>query len=100
MTDTTPSMNWDLTSYFPVFNGPEMQAFKEELLRDIESIRDRAMALTPLDEDNQADWEAIYLQYEGFIARIRHIYSYVSCLTSADARNEAYATEQAALSPR
>ena len=44
MTNTNPNneMDWDLTSYFPAFNGPEMQQFKESLQKDIASLREQA----------------------------------------------------------
>ena len=37
--NTNNKMNWDLTSYFPKFNGPEMIEFKKHLQNDIESIK-------------------------------------------------------------
>jgi len=53
-------MNWDLTSYFPEFNGPEMKKFKKELKEDIESIRNEASSLFSLDTNNQDEWEKIF----------------------------------------
>ncbi len=39
MADAQPAMkkgvNWDLDSYFPKFNGPEMQKFKDQLKQDL-----------------------------------------------------------------
>ena len=40
-------MTWDLTTYFPSFNGPEMLRFKEEL-RAGRSLRSQLMVLTGL----------------------------------------------------
>ena len=48
---TTNTMDWDLTSYFPEFNGPEMIQFKQQLKDDIKSIKERAGKLSPLDND-------------------------------------------------
>lgn len=98
MTDTTSRMNWDLTPYFPSFDGPEMRQFKDTLAKDIQALRDRAVALEPLAERTQSDWESVLLTYEDIGTRLRHIASYVSCITAADAFNEAYDAEEAALS--
>ena len=34
-------MDWDLTSYFPEFNGPEMLNFKAALRKDLAALRKR-----------------------------------------------------------
>jgi oligoendopeptidase F len=90
-------MNWDLTSYFPEFNGAEMRQFKEELQRDITSLLEKATALPSLNRENQAEWEEIFLGNEDIQKRMSHLGSYVSCLASADSRNEAYRKEEAVL---
>ena len=59
--DTPISMNWDLTSYFPEFNGPEMKEFKKQLRDDIESIKNQASSLPPLDTNNIEQWEKVFL---------------------------------------
>lgn len=90
-------MSWDLTSYFPQFNGPEMKRFKDDLQRDIASLREKAAALEPLNDDNHDAWEGIFTRAEDIMQRMSHLSSYVSCLASSDARNEAYLKEEAAL---
>ena len=95
--DAEQEMNWDLTSYFPAFNGPEMARFKEALERDTKDLLGRAKALPPLAEDNVETWEDVFLRSEDLFTRLRHLGSYVGCLTAADARNEAYLKEEAAL---
>ena len=90
-------MNWDLTSYFPTFGGPEMQQFKQELQQDMAALQERAAAVSSLREDNAGRWEEIFLQHEDILARLSHLASYVGCLSAADARNEDYAREEAAL---
>ena len=42
-------MTWDLTSYFPQFDGPEMRRFKEALRSDVASLREQAAALSSID---------------------------------------------------
>lgn len=97
-TDTTTQMDWDLTPYFPAFNGPEMRRFKETLERDIAALRAEAAGLEPLNKETIKAWETILLRCEDVLSRLWHISSYVGCLAAADARNEAYAQEEAALS--
>lgn len=88
-------MNWDLTSYFPEFNGNEMMAFKERLDQDINSLLEKATALPSLGSENVGAWERVVLQSEEIQARLSHLSSYVSCLGSADSRNEDYRKEEA-----
>jgi len=90
-------MTWDLTSYFPEFNGGEMLQFKEALRQDVEALKQNAVALAPLDNANAPDWEGIFLRHEDLLRRMSHLGSYISCLASSDARNEAYLKEEAAL---
>ena len=90
-------MNWDLTSYFPEFNGPEMNEFKETLRKDITSLREKATVLMPLDTSTEAEWEEIFVENEDIQVRLSHLSSYVGCLAAADSRNEAYLKEESSL---
>jgi len=92
------NMNWDLTSYFPKFNGPEMKKFKKELKEDIESIRNKASSLSSLNTDNQGEWEKIFLDSEDLTMRYSHLRSYIGCLASADSLNEEHLKEEAEMS--
>jgi len=96
--NSTSSMNWDLTSYFPKFNGPEMKKFKKELKKDIESIRNEASSLSSLNSDNQGEWEKIFLDSEDLTMRYSHLRSYIGCLASADSINEEHLREEAEMS--
>lgn len=91
-------MDWDLASYFPAFDGPEMRRFKAELRDDLDALLAEASDMAPLDLDKQEAWERIVLSFEHVVTRLRHLGSYVSCITSADANNEDYAAEEGALS--
>ena len=91
-------MDWDLASYFPAFDGPEMRRFKADLQADLDALLSEASAMAALDHDNQEAWERIVLCFEDAITRLRHLGSYVSCITSADANNEDFAAEEGALS--
>jgi oligoendopeptidase F len=90
-------MNWDLSDYFPAFDGPEYRTFKEKLRQDIDTLTAQAAALPVLDTTSAAGWEAVFLSYEDLSARMSHIGSYIGCLSSTDARNEAYGREDAEL---
>ena len=92
------NMNWDLTSYFPEFNGPEMKNFKKELREDIESARNEASSLSSLDSKNQDEWEKIFLDCEDLTMRYSHLRSYIGCLASADSLNEEHLREEAEMS--
>jgi oligoendopeptidase F len=90
-------MSWDLSSYFPEFNGPEMRRFKDGLARDIASLKNEAAALPALAAENAVNWEQLMLRHEDILRRISHLGSYINCLASSDARNEAYLKEEAEL---
>ena len=90
-------MNWDLTSYFPQFDGAEMRRFKEALRRDIASLKDRAASLLPLNDENASGWEDVLTRNEALTRRMSHLSSYVSCLAASDGRNEDYLKEEATL---
>lgn len=88
-------MTWDLTTYFPTFNGTEMLRFKEDLRDDVSTLQRAAASLPNLHAESAPDWEAILLRHEEILRRMSHLSSYVGCLASSDARNEAYLKEEA-----
>jgi oligoendopeptidase F len=90
-------MTWDLASYFPQFDGPEMLRFKEALRQDIESLKRTSTALPPLRDDNADAWEQVLVRNEDLVRRMSHLSSYIGCLAASDARNEAYLKEEVAL---
>ena len=95
---STDKMNWDLTSYFPVFNGPEMKEFKKKLKEDIGSVKEKASSLSPLDSSNQDEWEKVFLDCEDLTTRYSHLRSYIGCVASADSMNEEHLKEEADMS--
>jgi oligoendopeptidase F len=90
-------MAWDLTSYFPEFNGAEMRQFKQAIRADIAVLQQTAACLPALDAESAPAWEEILLRNEELSRRMSHFGSYIGCLASADARNEAYLKEEAEL---
>jgi oligoendopeptidase F len=97
MAEAAPNgMDWDLSSYFPSFDGPEMRRFKETLRADLVLLRERATTLPPLDAETIGRWAEILTEHEEISTRLSHLNSYISCLAAADTRVEAYLLEQAA----
>ncbi len=96
MSATASGVTWDLSRFFPAFDGPEMQQFKKALADDIASLRQKAGALGPLDAETAAAWEAVVLTGEDLECRLAHFSAYLGCLTAAHAEEEAYARERAA----
>lgn len=91
-------MNWDLTSYFPEFQGAEYKEFKENLSGGIKSLDEKASASEPLCGENLAFWRDVFLETERLISQYSHIRSYVGCLSASDSRREDYLREEAAIS--
>jgi oligoendopeptidase F len=98
MKNKTEGVQWDLTGYFPAFNGPEMLKFKKKLAADILALQKKAAKLAPLSPRTAAHWEKLLLAAEDAETRLGHIASYAGCLESAHADKEEYAAESARLS--
>jgi oligoendopeptidase F len=90
-------MTWDLTSYFSEFNGAEMLQFKQAIRADVAALQQTAASLPVLSSESASAWEDILLRHEDISRRMSHLGSYISCLASSDARNEAYLKEEAEL---
>lgn len=97
MVAETLAMDWDLESYFPAFEGPEYCRFKTELSGSLEAVQARIEAQDQFEPATFAGWEAIVLGYEDAVKRVGHLTSYLECLSAADAANEDYRREYAAL---
>ena len=91
---------WDLRSYFPTFDGPEYRAFRTALNSDLKAALAAASALAPLQSTSESvqAWARAFATWEGLMTRMGHLNSYLGCLSAADSANEAYQTEEAALS--
>ncbi len=88
---------WDMTSFFPEFNGAEMLEFKRVLAEGAAQLQKDAAAIGPLSAETAEQWEKVLLKTEDMYARLTHMFSYISCLRAADAMNEAYSQELAQL---
>ncbi len=88
---------WDLTSYFPSFDGTEYRAFRSALADDLKQALARASVLPALTADSASvrDWAEVFAEWEGLVVRIWHLGSYLACLGAADSTNEGVRTEEA-----
>ena len=59
MAKEAQGVRWDLTSYFPVFNGPDMNRFKARLREDLAALQSKAADLPPLAPDSEDSWEQL-----------------------------------------
>ena len=91
-------VQWDLSGYFPEFNGPAMLKFKKDLAADLASLQKKAAKLAPLSTKTAEDWEKLLLTAEDIGTRLGHISSYAGCLEAAHADKDEYAAESAKLS--
>ncbi|MCB2154512.1 M3 family oligoendopeptidase [bacterium] len=92
------TVQWDLTSYFPEFDGPEYKAHVEKLEEDIDQMGKDAQALKEITTENTDQWAELICRDEEITCNFSHWASYIGCLNSADSRNEDYKREQARMS--
>jgi oligoendopeptidase F len=95
MNGETNHANWDLSSYFPSFDGPEYRAHLDHLAESLAGFEKDARNLGPLSKENMAAWIEMFLRNEKIVVEYSHLNSYVGCLTAADATNEVYKREEA-----
>lgn len=95
---TQAAMDWDLSSFFPTFAGPEMDQFKRDLKRDLTALAERAASLGGLSEVNGDAWEEVFVAHEELFARATHLEAYLDCVSAADALNPDCGREVAAFS--
>ncbi|MFW5733505.1 MAG: M3 family oligoendopeptidase [Oceanidesulfovibrio sp.] len=89
---------WDLTSYFLEFDGPEYRGHIRAIEEDIERLRSLAEQLATLDPAALDPWVELFLLDEQILAGYSHWSSYVGCLAATDSRNERYQQESGRVS--
>jgi oligoendopeptidase F len=94
---TTPAATWDLTSFFPQFDGPEYRSFRDGLRQRLAELHRRAGDLRVLRPDNLEPWTQLLLDMERAYGDFAHLSSYLGCLRAADTADEAVRREEAAL---
>ena len=95
MKGDTNYANWDLTTYFPSFDGPEYRAHLDRLTESLAGFEKNARNLGVLPKENLEAWIEMFLRNEKIVVEYSHLNSYAGCLTAADATNQAYKREEA-----
>jgi oligoendopeptidase F len=88
--------DWDMTPYFPEFDGSAYREFRASLGADVASLLDEVRSAEALSEESSSDWAALLLRLEEIASRSAHLQSYLHCLGAADGRDEAVQREAAA----
>ena len=92
-----PLMNWDLSAFFPSFDGKEYRDFNTKLSTDIAETTQRAKKLDALPTADPSSWSELINEFEDLSGRLSHVWAYVHALCSCDASNEAYRKESGRL---
>jgi oligoendopeptidase F len=91
-------VSWDLTPFFPNFDGVEYRAFRAQLESDLARLRSEIAELGVLSRERLSAWADLLLRLEHATARSAHLASYLGCLSAADSRDEAVSRELASAS--
>lgn len=91
------SPTWSLESYFPEFGGELYRTFLQKLRSDLAAAIADTSVRPPLTAETMKGWVDAFATYEEIGARLGHVSSYLGCLGSADAANEAYQSAEAEL---
>jgi len=87
--------DWDMTPYFPEFDGESYREFRRRLESDIASLLREALQLGQLLDENLEAWTELLTRLEDVTSRGSHLASYLGCLGAADSRDEAVQRETA-----
>jgi oligoendopeptidase F len=90
-------VKWDLSGFFPEFNGHEMIFMKKEITYSVQLLQNEASQLKDLSRNTADQWEDLFIKSEALESKLDHIYCYVYCLSCADAKSENYLKEISAL---
>ena len=75
--------DWDLTPYFPEFEGAEYRRFRDALASDSADLLARTLALSEINDGNLAAWGGLLAELEKLHARSNHLAGYlVMCLSA------------------
>lgn len=91
------AMDWNLTSYFETFGAADYSAFKDQIAADAQQLSSELGDLATLGRADTGALATALAALEALGTRVSHLSSYVGCLVAADAADEAYAAEEAAL---
>ncbi len=93
-----PAARWDLTSFFPTFQGPEYKKFLDECRHDVAALQTEAAGLGAMTGANVNAWAELLARVENLSARLGHVGAYLDCLQAEDTRVEAVGQELGAVS--
>ncbi len=88
--------DWDMTPYFPEFDGSEYREFRASLIADVANLLGEVRSAAPLSDQTSSAWAALLARLEEIASRSAHLHSYLGCLGAADARDEGIQSEAAA----
>jgi oligoendopeptidase F len=91
----TPAGDWDMTAWFPEFDGEVYRAFRRQLAADTATLQDELAASEPLTVASAARWAARLARLEEVSSRHSQVGQYLSCLGAADSAHEAVTRETA-----
>lgn len=97
VTVAAPAPDWDLTAYFSARGAPDYVEFVAALARDLPALGARVAALPPLAPGGFAEWAALLADLEAYSARLRHLGSFLGCVSAGDSHDEAARRDVAAL---
>src|SRR5690606_32030698 len=83
-------MDWDLSSYFPEFDGPAYRAFVATLNAETRATLERAQALASCDDANLAARAAVRVDYERLGADRSQWRSYLRALSAVGGTDERF----------
>jgi len=85
---------WSLDSWFTRFAAPDYVDFKAALVRDVESLKAQAEALTT----DVTEIISVINAFEALSDRLGHLSAYLGCLSADDANDEAVKADEAWIS--
>lgn len=92
-----PEQNWDMTPYFPEFDGAEYRRFRGALGSELDALANELEELDSIDSGSAARWAVALARLEQVNARTAHVSGYLGCLGAADSTDEGVQRETAAL---
>lgn len=80
--------DWDMTSYFPSFDGTEYRAFRSRIADDTDALQREVESLPAIAPASTAQWADFLSRLEDVSCRSNHLAGYLGCLGAADSRDE------------
>ena len=70
--------DWDMTAYFPEFDGEEYRRFRAELARDVEAVAGDIEALAAVRAEAAEAWASALERLEDCSSRSNHLAGYLA----------------------